>query len=182
MAREFRLYPWGGPKSYFEQSVQAALQWRFSPFIRNGHAVAATFTAAIQIVPPERRRHDAPPMPEVRDWNSLRITLSRGAASARVLSTSWQFKATARLNTPEKCTQSIAANGVAPSRCRVSANLSNNFAPADYFALYPEYVWGVTDFPTFTTSISYDRVHQKVVDYGGEQVGMPKRSPTGRHD
>jgi len=35
-------------------------------------------------------------------------------------------------------------------------------------------VWGATDLPTYTTSISIDGKTKEVVDYAGQQVGMPE--------
>jgi hypothetical protein len=165
--------PLDGDKTYFEPAVETALQWRFSPFTRNGHVVKATFTDSVLIVPPERRPHDTLPMPEVRDWNSLRITLSRTAC----LGTCPQYDLVVRGNGTVDYTGDLYTkycgewHGTIPlSSVR---ELVGEFRATDFFALYPEYTQGATDLPTFTTSISFDNVHRKVVDYGGEEVGMP---------
>jgi len=44
---------------------------------------------------------------------------------------------------------------------------------ADYFSLADRYVSGVTDHPTYVSSISFDKVSKSVLDYVGRKVGMP---------
>jgi ankyrin repeat protein len=48
------------------------------------------------------------------------------------------------------------------------------FRAADYFSLKDKYMWGATDLPTYKTSISIDGRTKEVVDYAGQQVGMPE--------
>jgi ankyrin repeat protein len=48
------------------------------------------------------------------------------------------------------------------------------FRAADYFSLKSKYMWGATDLPTYKTSISIDGRTKEVVDYAGQQVGMPE--------
>jgi len=44
----------------------------------------------------------------------------------------------------------------------------------DYFSLAAGYASGVTDMPTYVTSISFDGMSKSVLDYVGREAGMPR--------
>ena len=166
--------PAGGDQAFFSQAVDAAKQWRFVPFQRNGRAVAATFESSIMIVPPERRSTGVSPMPEVADWNSLRMTLTRSGCfgSCPAYELTVHGNGTVEYN-GEQYTK-LCGEWRGTVAMSVVHELFAQFRAADYFSLYSEYEWAATDLPTFTTSITFDKVGHQVLDYGGEQVGMPE--------
>ena len=51
--------------------------WRYKPFEEDGQPVAATFTDYVSVLPPELPLPRDVPFPIVRDWSSLKITLTR---------------------------------------------------------------------------------------------------------
>ncbi|HTG26833.1 MAG TPA: DUF6438 domain-containing protein [Methylomirabilota bacterium] len=51
--------------------------------------------------------------------------------------------------------------------------LVDTFRGADYFSLASGYMSGVTDMPTYVSSISFDGVSKSVLDYVGRDAGMP---------
>ena len=51
--------------------------------------------------------------------------------------------------------------------------LVGTFRNADYFSLASGYISGVTDSPTYVSSISFDGLSKSVVDYVGRDAGMP---------
>lgn len=51
--------------------------------------------------------------------------------------------------------------------------LVDAFRKADYFSLAAGYVSGVTDNPTYASSISFDGLSKSVLDYVGRDAGMP---------
>ena len=51
--------------------------------------------------------------------------------------------------------------------------LVGTFRKVDYFSLAAGYASGVTDTPTYVTSISFDGVSKSVLDYVGREAGMP---------
>jgi hypothetical protein len=57
----------------------AAKSVRFRPFERNGHPVTAEFEERVEVLPPELVPHKTIPFPTIRDWNSVRIALTRTA-------------------------------------------------------------------------------------------------------
>jgi hypothetical protein len=113
------------------------------------------------------------PFPEIRDWNSLRITLSRSACrgtcpiyeiaihgDGTVL-----YDGRAYVRTKGKKELQISHTSL--------VQLVDTFRKVDYFSLADRYVAGVTDNPTYVTSISFDGVSKSVVDYVGRKAGMP---------
>lgn len=113
------------------------------------------------------------PFPEIHDWNSLRITLSRGACygtcpiyeiaihgDGTVL-----YEGKAYVETQGKKNAKISHAAL--------VQLVDAFRKADYFSLADKYVSGVTDHPRYVTSISFDGVSKSVLDYVGREVGMP---------
>jgi hypothetical protein len=52
--------------------------------------------------------------------------------------------------------------------------LVDTFRKVDYFSLADGYLSGVTDNPTYVTSISFDGVSKSVLDYVGREVRMPR--------
>lgn len=55
----------------------------------------------------------------------------------------------------------------------VVSEMVEAFRGADYFSLKDKYMWWPTDLATYKTSISIDGRTKEVVDYAGQQVGMP---------
>lgn len=56
---------------------------------------------------------------------------------------------------------------------RSLVQLVDAFRKADYFSLADGYVSGVTDCPTYVSSISFDGLSKSVLDYMGRDVAMP---------
>src|SRR5258708_24674410 len=51
--------------------------------------------------------------------------------------------------------------------------LMDAFRRVDYFSLAAGYASGVTDMPTYVTSISFDGMSKSVLDYVGREAGRP---------
>ena len=51
--------------------------WKYKPFERNGHPVAGKVRESVDILPIREHPEVHVPFPEIRDWNSLRMTLNR---------------------------------------------------------------------------------------------------------
>jgi hypothetical protein len=163
--------PFTRHEQWYQKAEARAMTWRFVPFRRQGSAIYATFSFVVRIVPPEKRPEQHISFPEINDWNSLRITLSRSCPVPGYL--------------PYKLT--VFGDGrvlygyfAKEYRGHVSAEavrqLVNLFRIADYFNLYDRYVPEVVNVNTllFTTSISFDNESKSVVDFAGLDVGMPE--------
>jgi Domain of unknown function (DUF6438) len=148
--------------------------WQYKPFERNGQPVKAKVRESVAILPMGERREAHVPFPEIHDWNSLRITLTRGGCYGTC------------------CTYEIAIHGdgtvlydgqayvgtTGKKKLEIShaslVQLVDTFRKVDYFSLADGYLSGVTDNPTYVTSISFDGVSKSVLDYVGREVRMPR--------
>jgi Domain of unknown function (DUF6438) len=147
--------------------------WLYKPFERNGKPVVAKVRESVAILPIGERPETQVPFPEIHDWNSLRITLSRGSCygtcsiyeivvhgDGTVL-----YYGQAYVGTSGKQKGQISHASL--------VKLVGTFHNADYFSLAFGYISGVTDSPTYVSSISFDGLSKSVVDYAGRDAGMP---------
>lgn len=147
--------------------------WQYKPFERNGRPVVAKVKESVAILPIGERPQAHVPFPEIRDWNSLRITLSRGACygTCPIYEIAIHGDGTVLYDGKDFVVTKGKQKAQIPHASLVT--LVDAFRKADYFSLADGYVSGVTDNPTYVTSISFDGASKSVVDYVGQQVGMP---------
>jgi Domain of unknown function (DUF6438) len=111
--------------------------------------------------------------PEIHDWNTLRITLSRSGCYGTCPAYEVEIHGDGTVLYDGKF--NVAAKG--KHRAKISraslAELVDFFRKANYFSLSDRYVYGVTDNPGYTTSISFDGESKSVFDYVGQSAGMP---------
>ena len=111
--------------------------------------------------------------PEIHDWNTLRITLSRSGCYGRCPSYEVEIHGDGTVLYDGKF--NVAAKG--KRRAKISpaslVELVDFFRKANYLSLSDRYVSGITDNPTYKTSISFGGVSKSVLDYVGQSVGMP---------
>jgi hypothetical protein len=146
----------------------------FRPFLRDGRAVSVVFDAAVQVLPVERTPARRLPFPEVRDWKTVRIALSRSGCFGTC--PSYTVLITGDGAVAFEGRSHVAVNGHHSSRIGTEKvrELVAAFRDADYMSLDDKYEYPVTDNPTYETSISFDNVTKKVVDYVGLNAGMPE--------
>ena len=159
-----------------EKAAALAMTWHFVPFQREGSAVYTLFHSVIHVVPPERRPEGHISFPEIKDWNSLRITLERtrclGACPAYKLTIFGDGRV--QYHGDNDWVDYSAKEYRGHVSAEAVRQLVNLFRIADYFNLFDQYVSRTTDAPAFTTSISFDGESKSVVDYVGVNVGMPE--------
>lgn len=147
--------------------------WQYKPFERNGHPVVAKLRESVAILPSGKYSAAHSPFPEIHDWNSLRITLSRsgcyGTCSAYEVEIHGDgtvlYNGHSNVGTTGRKTIEISQASL--------VKLVDAFRKADYFSLADGYVSGVTDNPTCASSISFDGRSKSVLDYLGRRLGMP---------
>lgn len=147
-------------------------QWKFAPFEKDGHAVAASVEEYIDLVPPERlpTRHVAPPV--LKPDSKIEIKLSRSGCYGSCPS----YQVTV---TPEGIVFDGGGFVVASGRHTATVDadavrsLALRFINADFYSMNDKYVAGVTDNPTYQLAISIDGESKQVVDYVGSWEGMP---------
>jgi hypothetical protein len=157
-------------KQYDDLVLRAAQAWKYRPFLRNSKAVTVTFTEDVDVLPPEQRPVERVAFPQIKDWNSLRITLSRGGDAFHY----WGGKEFV-----------IYGNGTVQYKdglCRVLEGeitinavraLVDDFRAADYFWLFPEYPHphrDIVDAGTVFTSVEFDENKMSVYRTDGPTI------------
>ena len=164
-----------GRFEYFEEKLFAAARtWEYKPFQVAGRPVVARIRETIDVLPFEQRAATQIPFPEIRDWNSLRITLTRTPCYGMCPSYTVEIHGDGTVLYEGK--SGVGVKG--PQRGAISKaavqELVEIFRKADYFSLADGYISFTTDNPTQTTSISFDDKAKWIVNYIGSDVGMPR--------
>jgi hypothetical protein len=111
--------------------------------------------------------------PEINDWNTLRITLSRSGCYGRCPAYKVEIHGDGTVLYDGK--DYVAHKGSHMTKISHASlvELIDFFRTANYFSLRDRYVSGITDYPEYETSIAFDGVSKSVSDYAGQSVGMP---------
>ena len=166
--------PNDGPKEFYEAAQSEARTWKYRPFIRKGKPVEVTFTEYVRVLPDEDLPTTHVPFPQIKNWNSLLISLTRGACYG----TCPAYKVEIHGDGSVVYTGSyrVAVKGRQLDRISPQAvsQIFAEFQKADFFSLRDEYEMTATDFPTYVISISFDGKTKSVTDYIGAEIGMPQ--------
>ena len=134
-------------------------------------------SADVNIVPPERRPEEHPTnpsFPEIKNWNSVRITLRRTRCFGNCPSYSVAISGDGSVVYHGDAYVRYCGNLQGQISQDVIQQLAQMFRSADYFNLFDRYAMNITDAPTYTTSITFDGKSKSVIDYDGLWVGMPE--------
>ncbi len=147
--------------------------WQYKPFERNGRPVTAKVRESFAILPIRERPEAHVPFPEIHDWNSLRITLSRSGCYG--ICSTYEIEIHGDGTVLYDGQAYVGTTGKHNSRISHASlvKLVDAFRKVDYFSLAAGYVSGVTDMPTCVSSISFDGLSKSVLDYVGREAGMP---------
>lgn len=146
---------------------------KYSPFTRGGKPVVAQFRENVFLLPPELKPARHVPFPRVKDWNSVRIGLSRSGCFGTCPSYSVEIAGDGSVTYDGRSFVTFTGHhrGFTPPRSVI--DLVRQFEKADFYSLADKFVSPVTDNPTYTLNISIDGLRKQVVDYVGLQSGMP---------
>lgn len=145
----------------------------YRPFERDGHAVFARFEEDVPVVPPEMLPGPHVDFPEIRKWNSLRMSLERTGCFGACPSYSIEVHGDGTVFYNGNGYVAVLGHHSGQVSEQAVLSMLDAFRAADFFSLRNSYREGVTDNPTFTTSIQFDDHSKKVIDYVGREVGMP---------
>lgn len=111
--------------------------------------------------------------PEIHDWSTLRITLSRSFCYGRC--PVYKVEIHGNGTVLYDGTMNVAHKGRHTAKISHASlvELVDFFRKANYFTLQDRYASGITDNPAYETSISFDAMSKSVLDYVGQSVGMP---------
>jgi hypothetical protein len=111
--------------------------------------------------------------PEIHDWSTLRITLSRSACYGKCPAYTIEIHGDGTVLYEGEA--DVAHKGTHTTKISHLSfvELVDFFRKANYFSLRDRYVSSITDNPVYETSISFDGVSKSVLDYVGQSDGMP---------
>lgn len=113
------------------------------------------------------------PFPEIHDWNSLVITLSRGEC----FGTCPAYSVTIRGDGNAVVVAGSHTGRPGVHRLRLAKEtvraLFEKFRAASFFALKDDYRADITDHPGYAVMLAYDGRRKLVTDYVGRLAGMP---------
>lgn len=147
---------------------------RFRPFTRFGRRVRATFDDMVWLVPPIEWLSPHVAFPEISNWDTLRIKLTRSVCYGMCPAYSIEVHGNGEVLFAGKANVPTEGRSHGHVSRETVAKLVARFREVDYFSLKDEYVAMVTDNPTCTTSIQFDGVAKSVKDYVGFAAGMPE--------
>jgi len=160
-------------KALIAEAEKTAMKLHFRPFEDQGRPVPAKFEIHIPVRSLAEQSAKRIPFPQVHNWNSVKIVLSRTGCYGTCPSYRVEVHGDGAVLYEGHLYVAITGSHRASISSDVVAEMVEAFRAADYFSLEGKYMWAVTDNPTYTTSISVDGRTKQVVDYVGEHVGMP---------
>lgn len=146
----------------------------FRPFEEGGHPVPAQFVVKIPLRSIEDQAAKRVPFPQIHDWNSIKIVLSRMGCYGTCPSYSVEVHGDGTVLYSGARFVAIKGSHHHSISSDVVSQMVEAFRAADYFSLKDKYIFGPPDLPTYKTSISFDGRTKEVTDYDGEEGGMPK--------
>jgi ankyrin repeat protein len=146
---------------------------RYAPFERDGHAVWASFEDRVQVLPLAIKPEHHVPFPEVKDWDSVIIKLTRTGCFGACPSYEVEVHGDGTVRYQGKSYVAILGDHHCPVPEENVRELVESFRKTDYYSLRDEYIAGITDNPTYISSIQIDGKSKTVKDYVGAMIGMP---------
>jgi len=161
-------------KAVGAEAEKTGMKLHFRPFEDQGHPVPAQFEIQIPVRALVEQSPKHAPFPQVHNWNSVKIVLSRTGCFGTCPSYRVEVHGDGAVLYDGGSYVAITGSHRASVSSGVVSEMVEAFRAADYFSLKDKYMWGATDLPTYKTSISIDGRTKEVVDYAGQQVGMPE--------
>jgi len=163
-----------GPKEAEAAAVAEAKTWKYKPFERNGKPVRAGLLDGVSLIAlpePPAAHHDFPPL---ENLDGVVMKLSRTLCFGKCPVYSVEIHGDgAVLFTGEEHVVVRGEHRAQLSRDQVAEILAA-YRKADYFSLKNKYAWEVTDLPTYRTALEVGALKKRVLDYDGQEAGMPK--------
>jgi Domain of unknown function (DUF6438)/Ankyrin repeats (3 copies) len=168
----------GGAKELFAEAESIEAQREFKPFEKDGAPVRASIKDHVHVYPLEQWASEKTPFPEIKNWNSLRITLMQRDCQ-------FEDKDCLAYSVKIRGDGSVTFNGgvffplvTGTHHAKIShtaiVNLLNDFRRAEYSSLKDRYSGSYSDAILYVSSIQFDDYKKQVVDYVGLSTGMPE--------
>ncbi|MCP5411827.1 MAG: hypothetical protein H6924_06790 [Alphaproteobacteria bacterium] len=142
--------------------------------IAPGGPVAYTVMGGIKRLPNHGRPAQRVPFPEIRDWNSLQITLRRDACLGDCPIYHVKIAGDGSVEYQGDAYVAVPGRHIAKISTETVRSLFDAFKKAHFFWLFDTYRAKITDNPEYQIGISFDGNSKIVTDYVGSAIGMPK--------
>jgi hypothetical protein len=162
-----------GFAAFRARAEELAMLWRFKPFKRNGAPIVAQIYAPMPIRWQDNRPLKRVPFPQIEDWSTLRISLTRTMCYG--VCPSYAVEVTGDGSVHYDGRNFVALRGTHRAKIERQAieKLYDQFRRADFFWLQDVYRALITHGPAYDIEISFDGYKKRVHDYIGLNVGMP---------
>jgi hypothetical protein len=165
--------------SLVPQAVEIAKALKYRPFVQNGIVVEVQYDESVRILPLERLPAMHVPFPQVDDLGSVEFWLKRSRCFGPCPVYELHITGEGVVSYQGEHFEGWREAGVLGElRDRASAQaiqeLLESFRKADFFSLDDRYALVASDAPTYTVGIRIGAVTKIVVDYIGDEVGMPQ--------
>jgi ankyrin repeat protein len=161
-------------KALVAEAKNSAMQLHFRPFEEQGHPTPAQFEIHLPVRALVEQSPNHAPFPQVHNWNLVKIVLSRTGCFGTCPSYRVEVHGDGTVLYDGRSFVAITGSHRASVSGDAVSELVEAFRAANYFSLKDRYMLGATDLPTYTTSLSIDGRTKEVIDYAGENVGMPE--------
>jgi hypothetical protein len=162
-----------GFPAFRARAEELAMLWRFKPFKRNGEPIVAQIYARMPIRWRDNRPVKRVPFPQIEDWSTLRISLTRTMCFGTC--PNYTVEVAGDGNIRYNGSNFVALRGTHRAKLEQQAieKLYDQFRRVDFFWLQDGYRAPITDNPAYEIEISFDGHKKRVHDYVGLDVGMP---------
>ena len=161
------------PPQLRNMAQEEILSLRYRPFRQHGQPQVVEFDECVAVLPQKMRPLEHAPFPEIRDWNSVRIRLSRSPCFGTCPQYSVEIRGDGSVLYEGQTFPMVGGSQHTSVSQESVRQLVGLFREADYFSLNDEYsVYGF-DMPTSTISLEIDGKSKSIKDKGGLQIGMP---------
>jgi ankyrin repeat protein len=162
-----------GPRSFRGEAQRAALAFRFKPFLRDGQPAAVRLQVPVWSQPSDYGGPADRAFPANPDPSTIVIALKRTACYGTCPDYRVELRGNGEVTF--RGNRFVLVKGVHKWRIDPATvkPLLDLFRRANYFDLAGYYESGVTDNPTYITRFSVNGLDKYVLDYVGEDQGMP---------
>ena len=163
---------------FAERAIREMRSRTYIPFVQNGKAVPATFQDYVFFLPPERLPSVHRPIPEIHDWNTLRIGLQRGTCFGSCPAYDLEIRGDGTVRFEGRAYVAVTGEHKSSISREDMETLLDLFRRADFFSLDSKYQDKLSDGATKKVSLAFDSHDVSVVDYYGAAAGMPESVET----
>jgi len=161
------------PAETVNEAESAVHRLRFNPFRSHGLSVPARFQWYVMVLPPELKPSRHVPVPEVRNWRSVKISLKRVGCFGTCPAYQVVIRGDGSVFYVGRAYVDVIGQKSGSITKEKIAELITIFRQADFFSMNRTYGGCGTDAPDVFVSVEIEGRVKEVADCMGEWYGMP---------